>query len=95
MGGETVVEAREAGYQRHRVGVERRTEEEGERAVESLGCYLGVAVIATVDIAGTRLEGMAGVWPRTPRPCRVVEQERIRARQFTEVLVHGDVVRSA
>jgi hypothetical protein len=37
--------------------VERRIEQEGERAVESLGCYLGVTVIATVDIAETRLEG--------------------------------------
>jgi hypothetical protein len=40
------------------VGVERRIEQEGERAVESLGCYLRVAVIATVDIAKTRLDGI-------------------------------------
>jgi hypothetical protein len=77
------------------MGVERRTEEEGERAVESLGCYLGVAVIATVDIAGTRLEGIGGIWRSTRRPCRIVEQERLRARQFKEVLVQGDIVRSA
>jgi hypothetical protein len=77
------------------VGVERRTEEEGERAVESLGCDLGVPVIATVDIAGTRLEGIGGIWPSTPRPCRVVKQERLHGRQFKEVLVQGDIVRSA
>ena len=54
--GEPIVDTGNSSDQRRCTGVERRTEEEGERSVERSSCYLRIAVIATMYIAETWLD---------------------------------------